>query len=152
MSNRKEPLVMTEQVDINDSRYYNIVIDEDKIIAKGSSWKTFVLMLSAIDAVWIEKRRKYGGMVFIFGLVLAYVGMMMLLSILTLDWIPSTVLLFYVLFYGMFPLMIGSIISVLWFILKNESMVLYTPSGQFRFEAPSGLLDRMFEYIKPELR
>lgn len=125
----------SERFEIDEVEFHRIRIDENRIMAAGPSWSRFELLLSFIGAAWMERWRRFGlkflatgCFVFLFGL-----------------------LGFYTLF-GLLLMGTGGILILLWFFVRREAILLYTPGAKFKIEGSSDFIERLWTEISKAQR
>jgi hypothetical protein len=130
----------SEKFEINDIEFRQIEIDENRIIAKGKSWTTFELLISFIGAAWMEKWRRFGAMMLAAGVIL-------LLFPLILPLFGGYYMMQYFTFFLVTFMPIGIVLIVIWFLLKREALLVFTPGGNFKIEGSSRFVDDVWSTV-----
>jgi len=130
-----------ERFEIDEHKFKEIQIDENRVIAKGKSWETFEILISFIGAAWMEKWRRFGTKVLAAGIFIAGFPIFGTL-------IPG----FTYAFWSMGPALIllivfGGILILLWLLVKREALKIYTPGGVFKIEGSTTFVDDVWKAI-----
>lgn len=140
---REDIFRRSEKFEINDIEFREIQIDRHRIFAKGKSWTSFELLISFIGAAWMEKWRRFGTKLLAGGIIVFAFPFFSFL-------IPGM----YLLFYGSSGLMmmlsfmiVGLACILIWFIVKREALLLFTPGGEFKIEGSAGFVEAVWNTI-----
>ena len=144
--NRPENFKRSDDFEIDNNKFTEVSVDNQRLVAKGPKWKSFELMISSITAAWLEKRRKYGTIVLVCGIALLVLGFFGILS--TSYMLGYATGVYSMIFFGITPLFGGILLVVLWIIVKRESILIYTSGGSFKFEGSEGFIEAMWNAIK----
>jgi len=132
----------SEDFEIDEHPFREIQIDDNRVTAKGKSWETFEVLISFIGAAWMEKWRRFGtkllaGDIFLLGLPFFAII------------IPGFAYIFWgAEFVFMLPLMLLGIIPILvWALVKQEALKIYTPGAVFKIGGSSGLVEGVWKAI-----
>jgi hypothetical protein len=132
--------------EINNIEFRDISVDRSRILATGKKWQHFELSVASIDGMWKEKWRR-------FGVKLLAIGILLLIFPLSGPVLFGPFLFigsgYIVLFFFMF---LGLLVVLAWLLVKREALRIYTPSGAFKIEGSSGLVDEVWIAIRKEVR
>lgn len=149
VGNNQQPFKRSDNFEINNTKFNEITVDNVRLIAKGPKWKTFELMIESIGAVWIEKMRKYGNVVSTMGIAFLVIAMLVLIGAGLAPPAPDLAS-FILTVYVVVPFFTGTILIVLWFIDKRESILIYTDCGKFKFEGSEGFIEAVWQAIRKQ--